>query len=694
MLKKSCFLVLVLIALVYGNGVAVVNGSTPEYLDLVSSYVTVDVENQVAVTTTKQTFINHIGGSTNFKYAFPMSEQASAISLRWFIHGEWHMASFSASPQDTSLTGGEGESPASSLKNYLGASPLYFNISEALENDSLVTVELTYVEFLPYEFGEVSYQYPNDYSLIQTANVDTQYFDFNVNSERHIDTLSLVDQSGAIINNDGNSATINLVKSSSAADQDYNVIYSLDLDELGLFGLSTFLADSLVPDSSSQGFFTFVAEPDPSETSSIINKIFTLIIDRSGSMSGTKMVQARNAASFIVEHLNVGDKFNIVDFSNDISSFQSQHIDFNPTNESAALTYISSLYASGTTNISGAFSEAIPQFSAASDSTANIIIFFTDGQATAGITSTDGILSHVRELVNTTETNMMIFTFGIGAYANEQLLSLLASENNGLAEFLGDNELEDKITNFYLKIQNPILLETEMSFSPDIISETYPHPLPNLYIGQQMIIAGRYSTPELLTINLSGNAFGHPVEYSYNLDLADSTVEKNQFLTKIWAKKKIEHLLVDYYGYSSSSSEAEEIKQEIVSLSMQFGVITPFTSFSETNDPTSIEDNGDLLDENTVSSYILLSNYPNPFNPSTAIKFRVSNDLSELVRINIYSISGKLIKVLFAQVNGIGDYEVYWDGKDMNGVEVSSGTYIYVLNTQDHILSGKMTLMK
>jgi flagellar hook assembly protein FlgD len=53
-----------------------------------------------------------------------------------------------------------------------------------------------------------------------------------------------------------------------------------------------------------------------------------------------------------------------------------------------------------------------------------------------------------------------------------------------------------------------------------------------------------------------------------------------------------------------------------------------------------------------------------------------------------------LIKVLFAQVNGIGDYEVYWDGKDMNGVEVPSGTYIYVLNTQDHILSGKMTLMK
>jgi Ca-activated chloride channel family protein len=694
MLKKSCFLVLVLIALVYGNGVAVVNGSTPEYLDLVSSYVTVDVENQVAVTTTKQTFINHIGGSTNFKYAFPMSEQASAISLRWFIHGEWHSASFSASPQDTSLTGGEGDSPASSLTSYLGDTPLYFNITEALENDSLVTVELTYVEFLPYEFGEVSYQYPNDYSLIQTTNIDTQYFNFNVISERHIDTLSLVDQSGSTIYNDGNTAEIQLLKNGTTADQNYKVVFSLDLDELGLFGLSTFLADSLVPDSSSRGFFTFIAEPDPSETSAIINKIFTLIVDRSGSMSGTKMVQARNAASFIIEHLNEGDKFNIVDFSNDISSFKSQHVDSNDSNKTDALAYISNLYASGTTNISGAFSEAIPQFSAASDSTANIIIFFTDGQATAGITSTDGILTHVRDLVNTSETNMMIFTFGIGEYANEQLLTLLASENNGLSDFLGDDELEEKITNFYLKIQNPILLNTEMTFSPDIVNETYPFPLPNLYIGQQMVVAGRYSTPELLTINLSGDAFGHPVEYSYNLNLADSTVDKYQFLTKVWAKKKIEHLLVDYYGYGSGSAAAEEIKQNIITLSLQFGVITPFTSFSETNDPTGIEENGDLSDVSMALSFTLLGNFPNPFNPSTVIKFRVTNDLSELVRINIYSISGKLIKVMFVHVSGAGDFEVFWDGKDMNGARVPSGTYIYVLNAQSHILSGKMTLMK
>ena len=694
MLKKIFLLIFTLITLVYANGVAVVNGSAPQYLDLVSSFVSVEVENQVAVTTTKQSFVNHIGGSTNFKYAFPLDEQASAVSLRWFIHGEWHTASFSSAPQDTSLTGGEGESPDESLQNYLGSTPLYFAISETLENDSLVVVELTYVEFLPYEFGNVSYSYPNDYSLIQDTAIDTQNFSFEVSSERNIDSLDIQDHSSATVENNGNTASIVLELNSSVADQNYEVTYSLALDELGLFGLSTFLADSLVPDSAMQGFFTFVAEPDPGESTTVINKVFTLIIDRSGSMSGTKIVQARNAATFIVDHLNEGDKFNIVDFSGDVTAFRTEHVEFNISNKDSAFEYINNLVADGMTNISGAFSEAIPQFSGATDSTANIIIFFTDGRATSGIRHTDGILSHVQGLVTTSETNMSIFTFGIGSNTNEQLLTLLATEHNGLVEFLGDDELEERITKFYLKIQNPVLLNTEMSFLPAIADETYPSPLPNLYIGQQMIVAGRYSTPGLVTINLSGDAFGQAVNYAYDLQLADSTVEKNQFLPKIWAKKKIEYLLVEYYSNASGSEAAEEIKQSIVALSVQFGVITPFTSFSATDPYTDIEEIDEALSESMVSDYELLGNYPNPFNPSTMIKFFVHSDLSELVRINIYDLSGKLIRVLLVNVIGVGNYEAFWDGNDMKGLSVPSGTYIYVLDAKDHVLSGKMTLLK
>jgi Ca-activated chloride channel homolog len=697
MLKRIPTIMLLLLSLTsvaLSNGVAIVDASSAQYLNLLESDVNVTIENQVAITVATQTFKNISGSDQTFKYAFPLNDQASAVSLRWNINDQWLSASFSASPQDTSMTGGgSGGDIDANLKTYLGATPLYFDISDTLKRDSLIIFELTYVEFLPYEYGNVTYTYPNDYSLIQNTILNKQQLDLTVISERNIESIELQEIDGETISNDGNTANINLLRFETFANSDYNVRYSLDLNELGLFGFSTFLVDSLVPDKQDQGFFTFVAEPDPGESTSIINKVFTLIIDRSGSMYGDKIIQARNAATFIVEHLNEGDKFNIVDFSSDISSFETDHVDYNSVTESAAITYISNLIANGSTNISSAFSEAIPQFSAANDSTANIIIFFTDGQATVGITSTTGIVSHVHDLVTSTETNLMIHTFGIGSYANEQLLTLIASDNQGLAEFLGEDELEDRITSFYLKIRNPVLLNTEIAFTPDIISEVYPAPLPSLYIGQQMIVAGRYSASDSVTVTLSGEAFGQPVEYSYELSLTDSSRDKYQFLPKIWAKKKIEHLLVEYYKYSEDSPEALGYKEEIVSLSLLFGIITQFTSFSE-DQPTGIEEFDEAMNERMISSFTLLGNYPNPFNPSTTIKFHVSNNISGVMRVNIYSSSGKLVKVLFASVNGVGDYEIFWDGTSMNGVPLPSGTYVYVMEMDNTLLSGKMTLLK
>lgn len=140
------------------------------------------------------------------------------------------------------------------------------------------------------------------------------------------------------------------------------------------------------------------------------------------------LIQARNASKFIVENLNDGDKFNIVDFSDNVLSFRNGHVNYTNGSRDSALAYTNTFIASGGTNISGAFSTAVPQFNTASDSTANIIIFFTDGQATSGITNTTQLLAHVRNLIVSTETNIFLYCFGIGSDVNVQLLTLLGSQ--------------------------------------------------------------------------------------------------------------------------------------------------------------------------------------------------------------------------------------------------------------------------
>ena len=388
-MKISTFLTIVLLfcssTILYSNGVAIVNANTGVYLKLQSSEVNVICESQISLTTATLRYLNNLASDTNVSFAFPLPEGASATELMWFINGEWHTATISPSPQDTNLPGGTMNN---NLRNHLGKTPLFFGIPQQVKTDSVLIVKLTYVQLLPYAFGNVNFYYPNDYTLIQPTDMELQRLDFSLISPRTIDSIKFTSyQPLTAFFNNGDSAFIGSILANDPAKKNYTIVYSLNQTQLGLYSYSTHIPVSLLPDSLG-GFFTFIAEPDPGSTIQTIRKVFTLMVDRSGSMSGDKIVQARNAAIFITQNLNEGDMFNIVDFESNVYSFRPGHVLYTPQSRDSAIAYISSFQAGGMTNISGAFSLAIPQFQSISDSTANIIIFFTDGQPTVGITNT------------------------------------------------------------------------------------------------------------------------------------------------------------------------------------------------------------------------------------------------------------------------------------------------------------------
>ncbi len=676
------------------DGVAVVDDAAPTYFKLLSTDIDVQVENQVAIVTTTEVFKNTMDSEKSFKYAYPMPQGASATRLEYRIDGTWYEAAITKGEQDTTLPGPPGDMDAD-LKQYLGKNSLYFNVSESVASDSTFTVKLTYVKFLEYDFGQVAFTYPNDYSPIQTDPLNHQEFNLKLMSEREITSIELPSHISAEVTNNGSEAQIAYAASNRAATTDYQVNYALSEQDLGLFDFSTYRPDSLVPDQHGQGYFMFVAEPNPDSTE-IVDKNFTLIVDRSGSMSGDKIVQARDAARFIVQRLNEGDQFNVISFNEDISVFSTEHLQYNASNEQDAINYIDSLEAGGLTNISGVFTTAISQFENSSDSTANIILFFTDGKATAGITNTDDIIETVSREITDIDTDVTIFNFGIGSGPNKRLLSLLAKKNSGLSEFLGSDELEGVITKFYLRVRNPVLLDTEMFFEAEGITEVYPKDLPNLYKGQQMIVTGRYTNSGETNVNMQGNKFGNSVSYAYDLSLSDSSTKRMEFLPKVWAKKKIEHLMVEYHTYDEGSEMAKTLKDSIQTISVNYGVVTDFTSFTEEDPPaTGIEEEAERqAKKDDPNKYKLLGNYPNPFNPSTTIKFKVSRYLDETVKIRIYDVLGKLIRTLTVDVNGPGVYRARWDGANQAGARVATGTYIYTIEFGNAVLSGKMTMIK
>ena len=92
------------------------------------------------------------------------------------------------------------------------------------------------------------------------------------------------------------------------------------------------------------------------------------------------------------------------------------------------------------------------------------------------------------------------------------------------------------------------------------------------------------------------------------------------------------------------------------------------------------------------SEFKLLGNYPNPFNPSTKIKF--STEMLSNVSINVYSLIGEKVYSVDQGAMSAGTYDISWYGVDNAGNKVSSGVYFYEVRSNDRIARGKMLLMK
>jgi len=97
-------------------------------------------------------------------------------------------------------------------------------------------------------------------------------------------------------------------------------------------------------------------------------------------------------------------------------------------------------------------------------------------------------------------------------------------------------------------------------------------------------------------------------------------------------------------------------------------------------------------DENTPPIFKLFANYPNPFNPSTTLRFSIPSDGK--VQISIYNIKGQKVRDLLKQDMQAGMHTITWEGKDNNNRPVGSGIYFYRLEHGGKTTVRKMALVK
>ena len=211
-----------------------------------------------------------------------------------------------------------------------------------------------------------------------------------------------------------------------------------------------------------------------------------------------------------------------------------------------------------------------------------------------------------------------------------------------------------------------------------------------------MIIVGRYDTPTSVTTTLTGLAFSKQVEYKYNPQLSDSANLKYQFLPKLWAKSKIDDLLVKYYINSNNARLADSLKKVITYTSLAYGVLSPFTSFQGSNpDVTSIRELfRPAPDEQRSANGIisLVSAYPNPFTTQSKIVFSVNEAVYGKSQIRVINSAGVIICSDVIEICGEGNYE--YDLNAANLQLANESQLFVVIEVNGEVLMVKMICVR
>jgi len=543
-------------------------GETIPPLSVKYHRVQVEIRDQVARTSIDQVFINNHSRDIEGTFIFPLPENAAISEFALFVGDKKIEGEILDSREARKIY----EDIVRRLKDpglleYIGRNTFRARIFPIPARGEK-RIQLSYSEILKAERGLVRYVYPLNTERFSLRPIEDVSVSVKIDSKAPL--ANVYSQSHRVsVRKDGpNRATVGFEEKNVKPDKDFVVFYSVASDDVGM----SFLNFS----EGNDNYFLLLAAPRYVEArEKVLNKNLVFVFDSSGSMSGKKIVQTKEAARFIINHLDDRDRFSIIDFDDGVSLFADELVAASGENKEKALKFIDGAEDSGGTNINEALLGALrmmPQGERPS-----YILFLTDGLPTVGVTGIGEILKNAAQ-ANRTKTRL--FVFGVGYDVNTELLDKLSLDSRGTSVYVGENEdLEVAISGFYEKISSPLLSDLSLSFKGIETYQVYPQTLPDLFKGSQLVVLGKHRGDGPVSIHLKGKV--GQAEKTFILENQQpGRDEASSFLPRLWATRRIGYLLEAI----RMNGEEKELVDEVRNLGLKYGIVTPYTSFLVTED--------------------------------------------------------------------------------------------------------------
>jgi len=473
-------------------------------------------------------------------------------------------------------------------------------------------IRLTYEHLLTADGARV------DYTLPRTESIDYKVpweVSIKIKSRKPISTVYSPSHEIRVEKASGRIASVKISREAMSEPGPLQASYLMDLDG----GVTASLI--AYPDVRIDGGYFLLLAGLPADATVMdangapsVKREVTLVIDRSGSMAGEKLDQAKEAAVQVIDGLYDGEAFNVVDYSDSIASFAPAPVVKNKTNAKEARHYVRRLTASGGTNIHDTLMEAFRPKPI--KGTLPIVLFLTDGLPTIGVRSEVAIREAVEKA---NKYKRRVFAFGVGYDVNAPLLNYLARNSRAVSTYvLPGEEIESKVSQVYRRLFGPVLSSPELQVigadgqvTTRRVAELMPPQLPDLFEGDQLVLLGKYTADAPLRFRLEGDFHGKRRTFQFKFKL-DKATTKNSFVPRLWASRKI-GMLIDEIRQAGAESgndssviaanakndpRLKELVDEIVRLSVEFGILTEYTAFLAREGTDLDERNAILRDAN------------------------------------------------------------------------------------------------
>jgi hypothetical protein len=536
---------------------------------------------QVVVT---QRYVNHEATPIEAVYIFPLDEGAAVSAFEAVVDGtlvvgEVHERDKAFEMYDDAMEAGHGAFLLDEER------PDVFQASIGnLPPGKEVTVRLTYVTELAVNEGALRFTVPTTvspryapaedktgtgrppsealspplassvpYGLSLSVRATTPNGISAVESPSHPIALRMTDDA----------ATVTLVQKDAALDRDF--VLSIEAPGLN--------APQVVVERQDDGTEAIGVAFAPTFATSSASAELVFLVDRSGSMRGSSMEEVRNALQMCLRSLTPGCHFNIVGFGFSHEALFPESRPYDEATLKAASAHVAGLDGNlGGTELLPALQFVLEQKSRTGHP--RQVVVLTDGE----VTNTDAVL----ELAMKHAAAARIFTFGIGAGSSHHLVKGLARAGGGTAEFIYPGErIEPKVLRQLARLLSPALTDVHVDWRGGRVTQA-PVKIPPVFAGGRLVVYGFVKGNRPTSVRLTANGPAGPL--SFDVSVTGASVEAGRTVATLAARARIRELeegsdWLSAHGSQQKDRKASSAKNEIIALSVRYGLMSRETSF-------------------------------------------------------------------------------------------------------------------